>query len=139
MTDHDNWNQKIIDEFRSSGGQVGGPFAGAPVLLLTTTGAKSGRRHTTPTMYLSDGDRFVVFATKSGAPTNPDWYYNLVAHPRVTVELGEEAFEADATVASSDERDRLYAVQSERYPRFADYEQKATREIPAVLLRRVPA
>ena len=139
MTSVDDWNQKVIAEFRSSGGKLSGQFEGAPVLLLTTTGAKTRRKHTTPTMYLAEGDRLAVFASKSGAPTNPDWYHNLVANPRATVEVGTEVFDVDAEVAGSEERGHLYAIQAERYPGFAEYEQKTTRIIPVVLLTRVPA
>ncbi|MGD1011936.1 MAG: nitroreductase family deazaflavin-dependent oxidoreductase [Acidimicrobiales bacterium] len=139
MTDYNDWNQKIIEEFRSAGGKVGGQFEGAPVLLLTHTGARTGKTYTTPMMYLADGDRYVVFASKAGAPTNPDWYHNLVAHPRATVEVGTETFEVDAEVAPREARDRLYAVQSERYPGFAEYQAKTTRVIPAVILRRAVA
>ena len=139
MTSVNDWNQKVIAEFRSSGGKLSGPFEGAPVLLLTTTGAKTGGKHTTPTMYLAEGDRLAIFASKSGAPTNPDWYHNLVANPRATVEVGTEVFDVDAEVAGSKERERLYAIQAERYPGFAEYEQETTRVIPVVLLTRVPA
>jgi deazaflavin-dependent oxidoreductase (nitroreductase family) len=132
-----DWNQGIIEEFRSAGGEVGGQFAGAPLLLLTTTGAKTGEKRTIPVMYLADGDRLVVFASKAGAPTNPDWYHNLLAHPRATVEVGTETFEVEAEVADREERDRLYAVQASRYPGFAEYQEKTTRVIPAVLLRRL--
>jgi deazaflavin-dependent oxidoreductase (nitroreductase family) len=137
MTDVGNWNNKVIGEFRASGGKVGGQLAGAPLLLLTSTGAKTGREHTTPIMYLADGERLAVFATKAGAPTNPAWYHNLVANPRATVEVGAESFEVDAEVATREERDRLYAVQSERNPGFAEYETMTTRVIPVVLLKRV--
>jgi deazaflavin-dependent oxidoreductase (nitroreductase family) len=137
MTDFNDWNHKIIEEFRSAGGQVGGQFAGAPVLLLTSTGAKTGQKRTTPMMYLADGDDLVVFASKAGAPTNPDWYHNLLAHPRASVEVGTETFEVDAAVAPRGERDRLYAIQAERYPGFAEYQEKTTRMIPVVILRRV--
>lgn len=126
MSEYNDWNQKIIEEFRSSGGKVGGQFAGAPLLLLTTTGAKSGQKRTTPIMYLPEGDRMAVFASKAGAPTNPDWYHNLVAHPRASVEVGTETFEVEAEVADREERDRLYAIQAERYPGFAEYEAKTT-------------
>ena len=139
MTSVNDWNQTVIAEFRSSGGKISGNFEGAPVLLLTTTGAKTGRKHTTPTMYLVDGDRLAVFASKAGAPTNPDWYHNLVANPRATVEVGTEVFDVDAEVANPEKRDHLYAIQAERYPGFAEYEQKTTRVIPVVLLTRVPA
>ncbi|MGA3214723.1 MAG: nitroreductase family deazaflavin-dependent oxidoreductase [Acidimicrobiales bacterium] len=137
MSEYNDWNQKIIDEFRSSGGHVGGQFAGAPLLLLTSTGAKTGEKRTTPMMYLVDGDRLAVFASKAGAPTNPDWYHNLLAHPRATIEVGTDTFDVDAEVASPEERDRLYAIQAERYPGFKEYEEKTTRVIPVVLLRRV--
>jgi deazaflavin-dependent oxidoreductase (nitroreductase family) len=137
MSEYNDWNQKIIEEFRSSGGKVGGQFAGAPLLLLTTTGAKSGQKRTTPIMYLPEGDRMAVFASKAGAPTNPDWYHNLVAHPRASVEVGTETFEVEAEVADREERDRLYAIQAERYPGFAEYEAKTTRVIPVVILKRV--
>jgi deazaflavin-dependent oxidoreductase (nitroreductase family) len=137
MTEVSSWNQKVIEEFRASGGKMGGQFAGAPLLLLTSTGAKTGRERTTPVMYLADGDRLAVFATKAGAPTNPDWYHNLLGHSRATVEVGAETFEVDAEVASREERDRLYAIQAERYPGFAEYETMTTRVIPVVLLKRV--
>jgi deazaflavin-dependent oxidoreductase (nitroreductase family) len=137
LSEYNDWNQKIIDEFRSSGGHVGGQFAGAPLLLLTSTGAKTGEKRTTPMMYLVDGDRLAVFASKAGAPTNPDWYHNLLAHPRATIEVGTDTFDVDAEVASPEERDRLYAIQAERYPGFKEYEEKTTRVIPVVLLRRV--
>jgi deazaflavin-dependent oxidoreductase (nitroreductase family) len=131
-----DWNQQTIDEYRRTGGNVSGPFAGRPLLLLTTTGAKSGKAHTTPIMYLPDGDRLIIFATKAGAPTNPDWYYNLKAHPRATVELGSETFEVTATEITGEERDRLYARQAALYPQFADYEKRTTRRIPVIALQR---
>ena len=105
MADVDDFNTKIIEEFRSNGGKVGGGFEGAPVLLLTTSGAKSGKTRVNPMMYLAEGDRMYVFASKAGAPTNPDWYHNLVAHPEVTVEQGTERFEAVATPVDRAERD----------------------------------
>src|SRR5439155_15700489 len=134
-----DWNTRIIEEFRANDGRVGGQFAGAPVLLLTTTGAKTGRRYTNPVMYLPDGDRVVVFASKGGAPTNPDWYHNLVAHPRVTVELGTEQYEADAAVITGEARNQLYARQAELYPGFAEYEAKTARTIPVIALQRLAA
>jgi deazaflavin-dependent oxidoreductase (nitroreductase family) len=137
MSEYDDWNKKIIEEFRSSGGQVGGQFAGAPLLLLTTTGAKTGQKRTTPVMYLPQGEQLAVFASKAGAPTNPDWYHNLVANPRATVEVGTETFEVEAEVADNEERDRLYAIQAERFPGFQEYQEKTTRRIPVVLLKRV--
>jgi deazaflavin-dependent oxidoreductase (nitroreductase family) len=131
-----DWNAKIIEEFRANGGKVGGQFEGAPVLLLGTTGARSGQHRVNPMMYLADGDRLLVFASKAGAPTNPDWYHNLVAHPEVTVEVGTESYPATAVVLTGDERDRFYAEQARRYPGFAEYEEKTTRVIPVVALVR---
>ncbi len=136
MTNPNDWNQQIIAEFRANEGRVGGQFEGAPVLLLTTTGAKSGLPRTSPMMYLPDGERLVVFASKAGAPTNPDWYHNLVANPIVTVEVGTEKYEATATATAGGERDELYARQAELYPGFAEYEAKTTRVIPVVALTR---
>jgi deazaflavin-dependent oxidoreductase (nitroreductase family) len=133
MTD---FNTNIIEEFRANGGVMSGNFAGAPMVLLTTTGAKSGKRRTHPLVYLVDGDRYVIFASKAGAPTNPDWYHNLVAHPEVTVEVGTESYPATAVVLTGDERDRFYAEQARRYPGFAEYEEKTTRVIPVVALVR---
>ena len=132
-----DFNQSIIAEFRANSGKVGGPFEGAPLLLLTTTGAKSGRQHTTPVMYNTDGDRLLVFASKAGAPTNPAWYHNLVAHPKVTVEVGTESFDANAVVVAGEERDRLYARHAAQFPGFAEYQEKTTRVIPVVALERV--
>jgi deazaflavin-dependent oxidoreductase (nitroreductase family) len=131
-----DFNASVIEEFRAHGGRVGGPFEGAPLLLLTSTGAKSGEERTTPVMYLPDGGRMVIFASKAGAPTHPDWYHNLVANPTATVEVGTESFEVDAGVASGEERQQLYDRQTELYPRFADYAEKTTREIPVVVLER---
>src|SRR5450755_5170882 len=108
MPEANNWNKGIIDEFRANDGEVGGSFAGAPLLLLTTTGAKTGQLRTNPVMYLPDGDRVLVFASKAGAPTNPDWYHNLVAHPEATVEVGTDRFAVTAKVLSGAERDELY-------------------------------
>ncbi len=131
-----DFNSAIIEEFRAHGGRVGGPFQGAPLLLLTSTGAKSGAPRTTPVMYLPDGERMVIFASKAGAPTNPAWYHNLLANPVARVEVGTDSFEVSAAVASGEERERLYERQSELYPQFADYAQKTTREIPVVVLER---
>ncbi|HXK33199.1 MAG TPA: nitroreductase family deazaflavin-dependent oxidoreductase [Dehalococcoidia bacterium] len=134
-----DWNRQIIDEFRRNDGKVGGNFAGAPLLLLTTTGAKTGRQHTTPVMYLKDGERFLVFASKGGAPTNPHWYHNLVANPRATIEVGRETFEVEAEVVQGEERDRLYAEQSKRFPQFAEYQANTRRRIPVIALTPVDA
>jgi deazaflavin-dependent oxidoreductase (nitroreductase family) len=131
------FNKQIIAEFHANAGKVGGHFEGHPVLLLTTTGAKSGRRFTLPLVYLPDGESIVIFASKAGAPTNPDWYHNLVANPVVTVEAGTETFDAQATVVTGDERDQLYARQVAQMPQFGDYEKKTTRTIPVIRLERV--
>jgi len=131
-----DFNSTVIAEFRSNRGKVGGGFEGAPMLVLTTTGAKSGAPRTVPLVYLADGDRVIIFASKAGAPTNPDWFHNLVAHPRVSVELGDESFEADATVVQGDERDRLYAKQASVMPGFSEYQEKTERLIPVVALTR---
>jgi deazaflavin-dependent oxidoreductase (nitroreductase family) len=131
-----SWAQGHIDEFRANGGRIGGRFEGRPVLLITTKGAKTGRPHTTPMMYLREDGHLYVFASKGGAPTHPDWYWNLVANPTVTVELGTERFEATATSLADGERDRVYARQSELYPQFADYQRKTERLIAVVELTR---
>jgi deazaflavin-dependent oxidoreductase (nitroreductase family) len=136
MPEVSDWNRAIIDEFRANAGKVGGQFAGAPLLLLNTIGAKSGKERTNPVMYLLDGDRLIVFASKAGAPTNPDWYHNLVANPMATVEVGSDRYAVKATVLTGAERDRLFAKQAELYPGFAEYESKTTRTIPVVALER---
>jgi deazaflavin-dependent oxidoreductase (nitroreductase family) len=131
-----DWNDKVIAEFRANAGQVGGAFAGAPLLLLHTRGRRSGTERVNPMMYLPDGDRLVVFASKGGAPTNPDWYHNLVENPVVTVEVGDETYPARAEVVTGEERDRLYAEQAQRFPGFAEYQAKTERIIPVVALTR---
>lgn len=136
MADRNDWNRQTIEAFHANGGKVGGIWEGRPLLLLTTTGAKSGQRRTNPVMYLRDGDRLLVFASKAGAPSSPDWYHNLVVHPEVTVEVGNETYEATATVLSGQERDRLYAKQAQLYPQFAEYQAKTTRQIPVIALER---
>ncbi len=133
-----DWNAKIIDEFRANGGKVGGPFEGAPLLLLHTTGARTGAERVNPVMYLADGDRLVVFASKAGADTNPDWYHNLRANPRASVEIGSETRSVFARVADSDERHRLWEAQKRDWPGFAGYERKTDRPIPVVILEPVP-
>lgn len=134
--DLNDWDRQIIEEFRANGGKVGGQFAGAPLLLLTTTGAKSGEPRTRPLAYLSDGGRIYVFAGNRGAPTNPSWYHNLIAHPDVTVELGTETFEARAIVMDSTEEDRLWSIQLQKMPTLAELREKITRKFPVVLLER---
>jgi deazaflavin-dependent oxidoreductase (nitroreductase family) len=133
-----DFNKGIIDEFRANDGKVGGYFAGANILLLHTVGAKSGQPRTNPLVYVTDGDHLVVIASKGGADRNPDWYYNLLATPAITVELGTEQFQARATAVTDEpERSRLYAKMVEHRPGFAEYEQKTSRKIPAVVLERV--
>lgn len=132
-----DWNEQIIAEFRANEGKVGGMFEGAPMVLLTSTGAKSGKPHTTPLMYLPDGDRVVIFASKGGAPTNPQWFANLVANPDATAEVGVEKFAVKAVVTEGDERNRLFEEQKKRYPQFAEYEKSTPRTIPVVALERV--
>ena len=134
MSDVNDWNKGIIEEFRANGGKVGGQFEGAPLLLLHSTGAKSGQARVNPIMYLADGDNYVVFASKAGAPTSPDWYHNLIANPRASVEVGDATVNVVAKVADGDTRERLWSTQMELYPGFAEYEAKTTRLIPVVVL-----
>lgn len=134
--DFNEWNKAIIKEFRENGGRVGGDFAGAPLLILHTTGAKSGKQRVNPLMYLPDGDRSIIFASKAGMPTNPDWYYNLVANPGVKVEVGTETYDATAHVVEGDERERLWTEQKQAFPQFAGYEAATTRTIPVIALER---
>lgn len=130
-----DWNRTIIEEFRANAGRVGGRFAGAPMLLLHTTGARTGQERVNPMMYRDLGNGSVaVFASKAGAPTNPDWYHNLVANPDVTAEIGTETRRFRARVAGDDERDPIWARQKQDYPGFADYEAKTDRRIPVVIL-----
>ncbi len=136
MNDFNDWNRRIIEEFRANGGNVGGQFAGTPLLLLTTTGAKSGQQRTTPLAYLPEGGHIYVFAGNRGAPTNPGWYHNLVAHPDVIVEVGPEKFEARASVVDDAERERLGRVQVQRIPSLADMQARIQRKVPVVLLER---
>ena len=129
-----DWNAKTIEEFRANQGNVGGQFEGAPLLLLHSRGAKTGKVRVNPVMYQAVDDRFAVFASKGGAPTNPDWYHNLLANPRATVEVGTETFDVVARVAEGEERDRIWTTQKERYSGFADYDRKTARRIPVVIL-----
>ena len=131
-----DFNTQIIEEFRANEGRVGGAFEGAPVVLLTTTGAKTGKSRTNPLVSQEGKDGTIyVFASKGGAPTNPDWYHNLLAHPTVVVERGTERYEATATPVTGPLRDEIYARQVERFPGFGEYQQKAGRVIPVVALR----
>jgi deazaflavin-dependent oxidoreductase (nitroreductase family) len=131
-----DFNTRIIQEFRENAGRVGGPFAGAPMVLLTTTGAKSGASHTTPLVPLEEDGRVYVFASMGGAPKHPAWYFNLVAHPDVAVERGTEKYRARAKVVTGEERDRIYARQSALRPPFGEYQQRTKRTIPVIELER---
>ncbi len=136
MSDMDEFNTAIIEEFRANGGVVGGPFEGATIVLVTTTGAKSGKVRVNPLVARLEGDNVYVFASKAGAPTNPDWFHNLVADPSVTVEFGSETFAARAEVLEGEDRDRVYAAQAEQVPTFAEYQAGTDRVIPVIRLAR---
>jgi deazaflavin-dependent oxidoreductase (nitroreductase family) len=129
-----DWNAKIISEFRANGGKVGGVFEGTKLLLLHTKGAKTGAERVNPVTYMVDGDALVVFASKAGAPTNPDWFHNLRANPRVSVEVGTQTRDVIARIAQGDERHRLWEAQKRGNPAFAGYEAKTDRQIPVVVL-----
>jgi deazaflavin-dependent oxidoreductase (nitroreductase family) len=137
MANGNDYNQRIIVEFRANGGKVGGEWDGYRLLLLHSTGAKTGQHRVTPVGYRRDGDRFVVLGSNGGAATHPDWYHNLRANPLVTVEVASERFDARARVAANDERDRLWQEFKNEIPVLADYEQKTSRQIPVVVLERV--
>lgn len=130
-------NDKVIEEFHASAGKVGGWFAGMELLLLHVTGAKSGKEYVKPLVYTKDGENFVVIASKGGAPEHPAWYYNLVAHPETTVEVGTETFKVRAREAIDEERDKLYAAQAEKYPNFSEYAAKTDRVIPVFVLEKL--
>ena len=130
-------NLKVIEEFRSSGGQVGGQFKGMPIMLLTTTGAKTGKSFVKPLAYTKDGDRIVLIASFAGSPHHPAWFVNLSANPTVTVEVGSDRYEARAIVTSGAERKRLFDAQAALMPIFNEYQTKTTREIPVVVLERL--
>ncbi|MET7466322.1 nitroreductase family deazaflavin-dependent oxidoreductase [Nonomuraea sp. NPDC005501] len=134
-----DFNQQVIEEFRANGGKVGGMFEGGNLVLLTTTGRKSGKQVTSPVMYLKDGERIVVIASYAGADHHPAWYLNLEANPSVTVEIGTETYQARAEIVEGDERDRLYARMVEVAPGFAEYQAKTERRIPVVALDLQPA
>jgi len=136
MTDRNEFNRTLIEEFRANGGKVTGMFDGVDLLLLTTTGAKSGEPRIAPLAYVTDDDKLVIIASKGGAPSNPDWYFNLKANPAVTIELGNETFTGTADEVTGDERDRLYAKMVAVLPGFADYERNPTRRIPVFTVQR---
>ena len=135
MADGDDFNTKVITEFRANGGKVGGFFEGAPLVLLHHHGAKSGTERVNPLMYQQVGDSIAIFASAGGGPRDPQWFRNLVAHPEVTIEVGTSTAKARARVAEGDERDSIWTAQKENYPQFAEYEKNAApRVIPVIVL-----
>jgi deazaflavin-dependent oxidoreductase (nitroreductase family) len=138
MSEANEWNRKVIDEFRANEGVVGGMFEGMPILLVLTTGAKSGAARINPVAYQRlDDDTVAVFASYGGAPKNPDWFHNLVANPDVTVEIGTDTYAARARVATGEERERIWEAEKALMPQFAEYETKTDRQIPVVVLEKV--
>ena len=133
----DSWNKQVVEEFRANGGKLSGQFADAPILLLYTKGRRSGTAFLNPLAYYADGDRYLVFGSKGGADTHPDWYLNLVAAPTAHIEVGTEAFDVAVTELQGEERDRLYAAQAKLMPNFAEYQEKTERIIPVVALSRI--
>jgi deazaflavin-dependent oxidoreductase (nitroreductase family) len=133
-TSPQDFNAQIVEEFRANQGVVGGPFEGATLLLLHHVGAKSGKDRVNPLVYNRDGDRYVVFASKAGAPTNPDWYHNIKANPNITIEVGTDTIDVVASEATGEERDRLFDAQVQRSPQFGEYRDKTERAIPVILL-----
>ena len=133
-TSPDDFNARIIEEFRANEGRVGGPFEGGRLLLLHHVGARTGTPRINPLMYSRDGDRYVIFASKGGAPSNPAWYHNLMANPNTTIEVGTDKIDVVASEATGSEHDRLYGAQAESSPQFAEYQAKTDRVIPVVLL-----
>src|SRR6266581_7290574 len=129
-----DWNTGVIAEFRKNHGKVGGQFEGAPLLLINHKGAHTGKSRTNPVMYLKDGNRYLVFGSKGGADTNPDWYYNLKAHPDVKIEVGDDTIEVHAEEIAGVERDKIYVRQSSLLPQFTQYAQKTKRIIPVIAL-----
>jgi deazaflavin-dependent oxidoreductase (nitroreductase family) len=136
-TSPNDFNARVIEEFRANGGRVVGPFLNMPLLLLHHTGAKSGTERVNPLAYLRDGDRYVIFASKAGAPTNPDWYHNLKANPEVTIEVGDQTMKAVAAEANGEERERLFQAQAGRSEQFGEYQRKTDRVIPVIVLEPV--
>ena len=136
MSDTNDFNTQVIAEFRANAGKVGGPFAHEPLMLVTTTGAKSGQPRTAPLVYTTDGDRFVIIASKGGAPTNPDWYHNIAANPQITVEVGGETFPARAEIAAEPERTRLFDAHAALMPGFREYQDNTSRVLPVITISR---
>jgi deazaflavin-dependent oxidoreductase (nitroreductase family) len=138
MSKMNDFNKGIIEEFRANEGKVGGMFVDVQLLLLHTTGAKSGMARINPLAYIVDGERFVIIASKGGSPTHPDWYHNIVANPKVSVEVGTTQFQARATIATEPERSKLYEQMVSVNPVFAEYQRKTKRTIPVIVLKRGP-
>lgn len=134
MAEISDFNRRTISEFRANSGRVGGPFEGAPLLLLHTIGARSGKPRVNPMMYLYDGDRYLVFASKAGADHHPDWYWNLRANPRTRIEVGDRTLRVRAVELEGTERDEKFHTQAQRYPGFAEYQSKTDRIIPVIAL-----
>jgi deazaflavin-dependent oxidoreductase (nitroreductase family) len=135
MSNVNDFNRQIIEEYRAKEGKVGGMFEEMSMLILHTTGRKSGKERLNPLAYLPLDEGWAIFASKTGAPTHPDWYHNIVADPDVTIELGSETHDVRARVAEGDERERIWSAQKTNSPGFAEYEEKARgREIPVVVL-----
>ncbi len=135
--DPNDWNRRIIEEFRANAGRIGGPFGGAPMILIHHRGAKSGTERVSPLMYQPVDGGYAIFGSKGGAPTNPDWYHNLLAHPEISAEVGTETVRVRARVARGEERERIWERQKSDYPNFAEYERSTSREIPVVILEPV--
>ena len=138
MSDPNKWNRQVIEEFRANGGKVNSYFEGVTLLLLHTTGARSGLQRVNPVATIQDGEKYVIMASTLGRPVNPDWYYNIVANPEVSAEVGTEQFQALATIAEEPERTQLYEKMATLNPGFAEYQRKTTRIIPVIILTRVP-
>ena len=136
MVDMNEFNKQVIEEFRANAGKVGGQFEGAPMVLVHHVGAKSGTERITPLVYQADGDDWVIFASKAGAPDNPAWYHNLMANPATTIEVGTDTIDVNVTAAEGDKRTRLWEAQKAAMPQFAEYESATDREIPVLVLRR---
>jgi len=136
MAEQEDWNTKIINEFRANHGVVGGMFEGIPLLLFSHKGAKSGTERVNPVAYLKDGDRYAIIASKGGSPKNPAWYHNLIANPQTHLEVGDEKFDASVTEAKGEERDRLYAAMASKVASFKEYQEKTSRTIPVLILTR---
>jgi deazaflavin-dependent oxidoreductase (nitroreductase family) len=134
ISETSDFNERNIKEFRANHGRVGGGFEGAPLVLLHTTGARTGEPRVNPTMYLPDGERYLVFASKAGADTNPDWYHNLKAHPEIQIEIGDQTLAVHAEEVFGPERDTLFERQATLFPGFAGYQRKTDRRIPVMAL-----